>query len=380
MSPELWFRRMPWTIVLAASPLVGLGWLGIARCEDLFGESSRFLRQQVVWTALAAAAMLAVTAPNYRVLCRWSYPIFAVALALLGLVFLFPAVNGAHRWIRVGPAGFQPSELAKVAYVLALARYLTDRGNDRRFRGLLVPLGLTLAPVLLVLREPDLGTALVFLPVMFAMLFVAGARRRDLACLALLGLTAVPLLWTQMSREQKSRVTALLEQTRPGDAPGADTYQLHQARRMMALGGAWGTLVAGAASCDPAACHLPEARTDFIFCVLGERLGLLGQAAALGLFAILAWRGMAVSAATREPFGRLAAAGLVALVLVQALINTAMTVGLLPVTGLALPLVSYGGSGLLAQGLVLGLLLNIGMRPGYELGGEPFRWALDRGQ
>lgn len=373
MTSELWFRRVPWTIVLAAAPLVGLGWLGIARCEDLFGDSGRFVRQQAVWTALAAAAMLAATVPSYRLLCRWSYPIFAIAVALLAVVYLCPAVNGAHRWIRLGPLGFQPSELAKLAFVLAMARHLAGRDADRRLPGLLLPLGLTLVPAVLVLREPDLGTALVFLPVMFAMLFVAGARRRDLAALALLGAAAVPLLWTQMSREQKSRVTALFEQTGPGDAPNEDTYHLHRAKQVLALGGTWGTLVAGRTLDDPAAYHLPEARTDFILCVLGERLGLWGLGLVLGLFALLAWRGMDVAAATREPFGRLAAAGLVTLVLVQVLINAGMTVGLLPVTGLALPLLSYGGSALLAQGLLLGLLLNIGMRPGYEIAPEPFR-------
>lgn len=370
---------MPWSIVVLAATLVGLGWLGIGRCEQLFGDSHRYLRQQIVWSVLATGAMLLMTLPNYRMLCRWSYTIFLGSLGLLVLVFLFPPVNGAHRWIRLGPLGFQPSELAKVALVLALARYLMYRENYRRFRGLLIPLGLALAPVVLILREPDLGTALVLLPVLFAMLFVAGARPRDLIALAAVGLIAIPLLWTQMSREQKSRVTALLEQAGPGENPSADGYQLHQAKQMIALGGTWGTLIAGQTLDDPGAYHLPEARSDFIFCVLAERLGLLGIGLVLTLFALLAWRGLAVAAATREPFGRLAAVGLVALMAVQVTINTAMTVGLLPITGLSLPLVSYGGSGLLAQGLVLGLLLNIGLRPGYEMTNEPFRYSVDGG-
>ena len=375
MKPAVWARRVPWSIVVLAASLAALGWLAIDRCEHLFGDSSRFLRQQIVWSVLALAAMLAASVPSYRALCRWSYVFFLVAMGLLVVVFLFPTVNGAHRWIRLGPLGFQPSELAKIALVLALARYLMYRENYRRFRGLLVPLGLTLLPVVLILREPDLGTALVLLPVMFAMLFAAGARRGDLVRLALAGTVALPLLWTQMSREQKSRVTALLEQTGPGELPSEDGYHLHQAKQMLALGGLWGTMIASQTLDDPAAYHLPEARSDFIFCVLGERLGLLGIGLVLGLFALLAWRGLAVAAATREPFGRLVAVGLVALLAVQVLINTGMTVGLLPITGLSLPLVSYGGSGLVAQGLVLGLLVNIGMRPGYEVTNEPFRWS-----
>jgi len=356
-------------------PLVGMGWLGIARCEDLSGGSGRFLRQQMVWSVLAAGVMLAVTLPSYRVLCRWSYAVFAFALALLVLVYFFEPINGARRWIRVGPVGFQPSEFAKVAFVLALARYLMYRENHRRLMGLLVPLGLTLLPVLLILREPDLGTALVFLPVLLVMLFAAGARRVDLARFALAGLLALPLLWTQMSLEQQSRVTSLFEQAGPGRLATGDAYHLRQAKQMLSLGGVWGSLAAGQPVDDPAVYHLPEARGDFIFCVLGERLGLPGLAALLGLYALLVWRGLAIASVTREPFGRLVAAGLVALLAVQVLINTGMTVGLLPITGLSLPLVSYGGSGLVAQGLVLGLLLNVGLRPGYEMTGEPFRYA-----
>ena len=376
MRLDLWTRRFPWSIVAVAVILVSVGWLGIARCEELIGGSGRFLRQQMIWSALAAVAMLAAALPSYRVLCRFSYVVFIFSLALLVLVYFFPPINGARRWIRFGPIGLQPSEFAKVAFVLALARYLMYRENYRRLPGLLLPLGLTLLPVLLILREPDLGTALVFLPVLLAMLFAAGARRVDLARLILAGLVALPLLWTQMSLEQKSRVTALFEQAGPGQIAVSDAYHLRQAKQMLALGGVWGSFVAGQTVDDPAAYHLPEARGDFIFCVLGERLGLPGVAAVLGLFALLVWRGLAIAAATREPFGRLVAVGLVALIAVEVLINTGMTVGLLPITGLSLPLVSYGGSGLVAHGLLLGLLLNIGLRPGYEVTNEPFRYVV----
>lgn len=377
MKPTVWTNRFPWLIVAVAVLLAWAGWAGIAHCDELSGGSGRSLRLQIVWTVLAAAAMVAVTLPSYRVLCRFSYAIYLLALGLLVLVYFFPPVNGARRWIRFGPAGLQPSEFAKIAFVLALARYLMYRENYRSLVGLLVPLGLTLVPVVLILREPDLGTAAVFLPVMFVMLFAAGARRIDLARLVLAGLLTLPLLWTQMSLEQKSRVAALFEQAGPGQTATGDAYHLRQAKQMLALGGVRGSLWTGQLVDDPAAYHLPEARSDFIFCILGERFGLAGLAAVLGLFALLVWRGLAIAAATREPFGRLVAVGLVSLVAVQVLINTGMTVGLLPITGLSLPLVSYGGSGLVAQGLVLGLLVNIALRPGYELTNEPFRYVVD---
>jgi cell division protein FtsW (lipid II flippase) len=368
---------LPWSIVVVTALLVWLGWLAVARCEALGAGGGGLLRQQIVFSVLALAAMLGLSIPSYRVLCRFSYALFLFSLVLLVAVYFFPAVNRAHRWMRVGPVGMQPSEFAKLALVLCLARYLMYRDNYRRFRGLLVPLAITLIPVLLILREPDLGTAAVFLPVFFVMLFAAGARRIDLARIAVVGLLVLPLLWTQMSREQRSRVIALFEQPPADRRPSDDAYHLHQAKRMLALGGVWGSLVAGQPTDDPAAYRLPEARSDFVFCVLGERFGLAGLAVVLGLFGVLLWRGLAVAAATREPFGRLVAAGVVALLAVQVVINTAMTVGLLPITGLSLPLVSYGGSGLLAHGLALGLLLNIGLRPGYEVTKEPFRYVLE---
>ena len=178
---------------------------------------------------------------------------------------------------------------------------------------MLAPLALTLVPVLLILKEPDLGTSLVLLPVFFVMLFAAGAKRSDLACVVLAGLLVLPLLWTQMSLDQKSRITALFDQPPPDRRPSDDAYQLHQAKRMRALGGVWGSLFTGQPTDDPAAYHLPEARSDFIFCVLGERFGLPGMALVLGLFALLVGRGLAIAAETREPFGRLLATGVAAL-------------------------------------------------------------------
>ncbi|HVC97132.1 MAG TPA: FtsW/RodA/SpoVE family cell cycle protein, partial [Pirellulales bacterium] len=364
-----------WGLVAIALALMSLGLIGIARSEDLAEGPGGYTRQQLVWSLLALAAMFLTTLPSYRILCRWSYVVFALTLALLALVYFFPSVHGTHRWMRLAGLSLQPSELAKVAFVLALARYLMYRANYRRFRGLCVPLALTLVPVVLVLREPDLGTSLVFIPVLFAMLFAAGARKRDLAALALCGMLTLPALWTQMSREQRSRVTSLFEQTSPGERPTDDGYHLHQAKQLLALGGVWGSWLSGEPVDDRAVYRLPEDHTDFIFTVLGERFGWLGCLGVQCLVVLLSWRGLAVAAATTEPFGRLVAVGVVALFAVQSLINTAMTVGLLPVTGLSLPLVSYGGSGLVAHSLALGLVLNIGLRPGYEVAGEPFRFS-----
>ncbi len=375
MKPVVWASRLPWSIALAGSLLMALGWLGIARSEELAGRMGSFSRQQVVWAVLSLGAMGLATVPSYRVLCRWSYVVFAASIGLLVAVYFFPPVHGTHRWIRLAGMSLQPSEFAKLAFVLALARYLMYRENYRRFLGLAAPLALAIVPVLLVLREPDLGTSLVFLPVLYIMLYTAGARAADLLKLTLCGLLLLPILWTQMSREQRSRVTALFAQNEPGEKPQADGYQLHQAKQLLALGGAWGSVWDDEPIEDRAVYHLPEAHTDFVLTVLGERLGWLGTGGVLSLFVVLVARSVRVAEETREPYGRLVASGVAALMAVQAIINSAMTIGLLPITGLSLPLVSYGGSGMLAHSLALGLVLNIGLRPGYEVAPEPFRFS-----
>src|SRR4029078_12757139 len=154
-----------------------------------------------------------------------------LSLVLVTCGYLCPRVTGSQRWIRFGPLGLQPSEFAKLASVLGLARYLMYRDRYRELFGLAIPLASVLVPVVLVLKEPDLGTALVFLPVVFVMLFAAGARQRHLAAVALMAIAGLPLLWSQMSREQRSRITALAEQTRAGEEPTDDGYQLHQAKQ-----------------------------------------------------------------------------------------------------------------------------------------------------
>jgi cell division protein FtsW (lipid II flippase) len=376
MKPFVWGIRLPWSIVAAAVALVAIGWLAIARVEELTEGSGRLLHQQIAFSILALAVMLLLTMPNYQILCRFSYALFLVAIAALVAVYFCAPINRAHRWVRLGPIGLQPSELAKVAFVLALARYLMYRDNYRRLRGLWAPLGLTLVPVLLILKEPDLGTSLIFLPVCFVMLFAAGAKGRDLACVALAGVLMLPLLWTQMSLDQKSRITALFDQPPPGQRPSDEAYHLYQAKRFRAMGGVWGSVFTGPPTDDPAAYRLPEAQSDFILCVVGERFGLPGTGLVLALYTLLVWRASAVARGTREPFGRLLATGVATLFAVEVLIHSGMSVGLLPITGLSLPLVSHGGSGLLGHAVALGLLLNVALRPGYEVSNEPFRYEV----
>jgi rod shape determining protein RodA len=374
MTAAARFHRIPWMILVCTLTLMGAGLAGIARGDELVGGTSLSDRQ-FLWAIIGLVAMLFAACVPYRTFKPWSVPLFALSLVLLVVVYWMPARNGSQRWIPLGVVDVQPSELAKLAYIMALAHYLMYRSNYRRLTGLIVPFLLTLLPVVLILREPDLGTSLLFFPVLYAMLLVAGARLKHLMAVALLGVLALPVLWTQMSIEQKSRITTLFAQTDGGPAPRGDGYHLHQAKQVLALGGTWGSDVTGMLVDDPLAYHLPAARTDFIFCLIGERWGLPGTLGLLAVYIVLFTRGLMIAAGTQEPFGRLVAVGIVALIAAQVVINTGMTVGLMPITGLTLPLVSYGGSSLITLCVALGLLMNVAMHPGYEMTGEPFRFA-----
>lgn len=365
-------RQWPWSVILPALALTLVGISVLARADELAATGGRYVARQVTWLVLGLIVVWIVCLPNYRLLSRYSYLLLGGAVTMLVCVFWFPPVNGSQRWIRLGPIGFQPSEFVKLAFVLGLARYLMYRETHRELYGLLVPLGLVMVPMLLILREPDLGTSLLFLPVLFAMLFAAGARVRHLAMVSLIGLAILPILWSQMSREQRSRISALAEQTRPDASPTSDGYHLHAAKQRIALGGVWGNFWRGDEMEDVGAYRVPELQTDSVFCLIGEQFGLVGMMVIFALFAVLVWRILAIAAGTHEPFGRLVACGIGVMIAVQVSINTAMMVGLMPITGLPLPLVSYGGSSLLATAVSLGLVCNIALRPGYEMAGESF--------
>lgn len=368
---------MPWLIPICAIALMALGLSGILRGDEL--AAGELAPRQLLWMLLGVPAMFAVTAFSYRRLKPWSYAFYVLCLALLVAVYFFPARNNSHRWIPLGVADLQPSELAKLAYVLTLSHYLIYRRNYRRLGGLIVPFLITAVPVVLILREPDLGTSLLFFPVLYAMLFAAGARLRHLVAVALLGVASLPALWSIMSAEQRSRITAVFTQVDGGPAPRGDGYHLHQSKQVLALGGVWGSELSGMPVGDAFAYHLPASRTDFVFCLIGERWGLPGAITVFVLYLTLFARALWVAAATQEPFGRLLVVGIVALLAAQLVINTGMTVGLMPITGLTLPLLSYGGSSLLTTCVALGLVMNVGLRPGREVTGEPFRFkATDR--
>ncbi len=367
-----WLRQFPWTMLIVCLAITVLGLCGLVRADELYGRT-QLVERQIVWLFLALLAMLAVLMIPYRLLSQLSPLFFLATLFLLAVTLFMPPINGSRRWIPLGLFDFQASEPAKLAYIMALAAYLMHRSSQRTIAGLLPPLLMAFFPMLLIVREPDMDTALLFLPVLYAMLFAAGARTKHLAAAALPGLACLPLLWTQMSPEQQSRIVSVFTQRDGGSAPAGDGFHLHQSKQILALGGYWGSIYQEEPPIDdPTAWQLPASRTDFIFVMIGERFGFPACAVVLLLYCVLVWKGLQVARRTREPYGRLVCVGVMTLIVVQTLLNTGMTVGLLPITGTALPLCSYGGSSLISTYAGIGLVMNIAMRQGYEVAGEPF--------
>jgi cell division protein FtsW (lipid II flippase) len=365
-------RRVPWLMVLCIFALVALGLAGIQRA-DVTNDGPDVFSKQVTWVLMALPIIFVALSIPYRFWKPLGYVAFGCSLPLLIVVLFMAKRGGARCWIQLGFFDLQPSEIVKLTFILALAQYLMYRENHRRLAGLVAPFLITAVPLVLILIEPDLGSAMLFVPVLFAMLFAAGARTRHLLCVVLLGMSLSPLFWTKMSAEQKSRVVALFTQVDGGPNPNGDRWHQHQSKLVIALGGATGSESSGRLL-DEDAYRLFAAQTDFVFCMVAERWGLLGGVLTLAIYLTLFARGLMIAHATREPFGRLVAVGIVTLLATQTVINTAMTVGLLPVVGITLPLMSYGGSSLIMTAAALGLLMNVGMRPGYEMTPDPFRF------
>lgn len=366
-----WLLKLPYSILIPCLLIPIIGLAGIYRADQLYGASIQFERQ-IVWLMIAWPVMLLMTTVSYRPLKQLGPWLYVLSLVLLVVVLFMPAINGSRRWIPLGLLDFQPSEPARLAFILALANYLMFRESQRTLAGLFVPFVITLFPLMLILREPDLGTATLFLPILYAMLFAAGAKPRHLATAAMVGITLLPLLWGQMSAEQRSRVTTVFNQQDGGAAPQNDGYHLHQSKQVIALGGISGSINQPSPIIDdPAAYHLPAARTDFVLSLICERYGLIGFCVLFFLYGMIVVRGLSVAKSSREPFGRLVTVGIVTMLATQALINAAMTVGLMPITGITLPMASYGGSSLVSTCASMGLIMNIAMRPGYEVGGTP---------
>lgn len=331
--------------------------------DQQYGRSYIFLLRQAACLLIGLLGMFALMRTDYRRLRQPAvvYPtVFLVLLMLVGAFFLDKS-HATHRWIRFGPVGIQPSELAKLAVVLYLAWFLDLKRRSASsmefckedfLRTILPAAGPILVCIVLILLQPDLGTSVDIVLVTAAILYVAGLSWKWLAVGAATALPILYLLITHVSYRQ-ARLMAFLD---PGSDPQGAGFQLLQSLIAVGSGGFTGV---GLMESKQKLFYLPEAHTDFIYAVVCEELGFLGAAIVIALFAVYGWRGLRAAFAAPDGFGRLLALGITAMVLFQALINFAVVLGMVPTKGIPLPFVSYGGSSLLVMLLATGVLLNI---------------------
>lgn len=352
-----------WLAVVAA---LGLSLIGVAAIGT---TQPGFATRQLVFLGVGVLAGGIVAAQPVRLLQRLSWPLFFVVLGLLVflLIPLVPEVivrprNGARRWINLGFTDLQPSELAKIAYILAMAAWIQAGAQIRTLRGLLATFAVTAVPVWLIMKQPDLDSALLFFPTLLAMLLVGGARLRHVLVIVAAALLLAPASYPILRPHQKARVDALLAQL-TGDTRHDNSIG-YQGRRAVTLAGAGGLTGVGGDFATPLIKFnkLPEEYNDMIFVVATCRWGLVGGLAVWGLGLLYAGSCLLVALRCGSAFGRLVAVGIGVLVFVQLAVNTGMTIGVLPVSGMTLPFVSYGGSSLVSLWATTGVLMAIAFR------------------
>ncbi len=358
LRQKLW--QIHWLFVLL---LVAVAGIGFAMLYSAAGRSAGegsfdpWASRQMVRFGVAMVIMVAVALTNIRLWLRYAYAIYLVTLVLLAAVeFGGTAGMGAQRWIHLGFANLQPSEPMKIALVLALARYFHGGSAEdvRRPLFLVAPLLMVAAPSALVLRQPDLGTALMLIIAGGAIFFAAGVRLWKFAVVGAAAMVSVPVTWQFLREYQRTRVLSFLD---PEKDPLGAGYHIIQSKIALGSGGMFGKgFLQGSQS------HLnflPEKQTDFIFTLLAEEWGLVGGLTLLGLYVLLLVYGFAISLRSRNHFGRLLGMGVTTTFFLYVFINIAMVMGLIPVVGVPLPLISYGGTAMLTLLFGFGLLLGV---------------------
>jgi rod shape determining protein RodA len=359
-------RGFDWPLLGAALGLIvcSLVVLNGATRDDVDGSPHYYLIRQTVFAAVGLSLLFAVSRIDYTRLREYRTQIYGFLIATNVLVLITgAATKGSRRWIDVGFFQFQPSELGKVLLILTLAAFIADRARDRSAGGLVLPvLGLTAIPAGLVFLQPDLGTAMVYGAIALTMLFIAGIPwQQMLAIVAILAVLVTGVLWAApaagvniLKDYQAQRLTAFLH---PNDDPVGAGYQQNQGQIAIGAGERIGRGVENASQTQLN--FLPEHHTDFVFAVIGESYGFAGAALVMTLYALLIWRGLRILALSRDQFGALIAAGVVAILMFQVFVNVGMNIGIMPITGVTLPLMSYGGASVLATFIALGLLESV---------------------
>ncbi len=318
-----------------------------------------YVLRQINWMIIGMFFLIMLVNISYQNIVDISYVVYIINIALLVFVLIIGHVRlGAQRWFSIGSFTFQPSEFIKLSLIIVLANYVgTKKEAMVEFKSLFIPLILLAIPFGLVLIQPDLGTALLLIPIFFAILFVGGANPKHLIALILMGLAALPLFWNFLHDYQKQRLLVFIN---PNIDPLGAGYTIIQSKIAIGSGGILGK--GWLSGTQNQLNFLPERHTDFIFSVIGEEWGLIGTIGVLLVYFLIVKRAFNIASLTSDIYGKLIATGISVMLALQVLINIGMTIGLMPVVGIPLPLISYGGSSLLATFIAIALLLNVGMR------------------
>ena len=366
LVPREWRLRLDPLLVVAALALVVCSCIAIkgATADDVPGEPLYYVERQLAYAVIGVLLMYAISRLDYSRLRELKYVIYGLLIGSIVLVFgLATATRGSKRWIETPFMNFQPSELGKVLLVVALSGFIVDRlrgTGSRQTTARVMVLGLI--PTMLVMAQPDLGTSLVYVIGTLALLFVGCAPWRHFAALGVLGAVAIALALVALPAAgvevlqpyQVDRLTSFLH---PSDVSGEEGYQQQQSKIAIGSGEKTGRGVENAT--QTGLNFLPEHHTDFIFSVVGETYGFAGAALVLSLYALLVWRGLHILTVAKNLYGALIAGGITVMLLFQIFVNVGMTVGIMPITGVPAPLLSFGGSSMLVTFLAIGLLQSI---------------------
>jgi rod shape determining protein RodA len=367
-DPRPHMMRLDPLLLLAAFGLIVCGVIvvGSATADDIPGDPRHYAYRQVAYGVVGIVLMLATARFDYSRIREWKAGLYGLLIAsILMVLALGGATRGSKRWIEFPFFRFQPSELGKVLLILALAGFMVDRMrrlNERETTSRIMLLAVI--PSMLVVAQPDIGTGLVYVVVAFAVLFVAGTKWTHFAALGTLAVAAVMLVLVAapaanvqvLKPYQVDRLTAFLH---PTDNPREQGYQINQSLAAVGSGGKTGR---GDQATQTKLNFLPEHHTDFVFSVVGETYGFVGAALVLSLFALLIWRSLRILTMAKNLYGTLIAGGITAMLMFQVFVNVGMTIGIMPITGVPLPLVSYGGSSVIVTFLAIGLLQSIHAR------------------
>jgi len=364
-SDRRFLASIDWSFVIAVAALIGVGLTAVysATYSMEVGRHSLFVKQ--VWfLCIGFGVMLLVQIFDYRNLERWSYLLYGgMVLSLVAVLVAGRTGMGAQRWIALGPLSFQPSELAKIILIITLAKYYAndDVTGGHTLGQLVKPLLLVLVPMGLVIKQPDLGTALMLLFIFCAMTVMSGVKLRSFVQLVVASALVMPLawgfFWGHLKGYQKKRILTFLS---PESDPSGAGYHVIQSKIAIGSGALTGKGFLNGTQSQLS--FLPERHTDFIFSVISEEWGFMGSVVVLALFLFIILWGVETTHKAKDRFGAMLAAGITSMLTFYVVINVGMTLGIMPVVGVPLPLVSYGGTSALTTLFALGLLLNVNMR------------------